>query len=164
MLTAVYPGSFDPVTNGHIDIIERGTKIFDLVIIAVGIHAEKKALFSVEQRVEMLQDATAHIPNVEIDCFQGLLSDYVKAKGAKIILRGLRALSDFEYEFQMALTNKKLVEEVETIYMMTSSKYIYLSSSIVKELASYGGCIHDFVPANVEKELRRKYNREYESK
>ncbi|NLP18389.1 MAG: pantetheine-phosphate adenylyltransferase [Firmicutes bacterium] len=156
MLIAVYPGSFDPVTNGHIDIIKRASKIFDLVIIAVGKHAEKNVLFSTEERVTMLREATGDIVNVEVDFFGGLLSDYVMAKGAKIIVRGLRAVTDFDYELQMALTLKKLAPTVETVFMMTNNKYIYLSSSIVKEVAGYGGCIHGLVPENVEKALECK--------
>ena len=160
MLKVVYPGSFDPVTNGHMDIIERGAQIFDTIVIAVGRHGEKESLFTKSERMKMLKEATAHIPNVQIDEFDDLLSNYVRQKGAKIILRGLRAVSDFEYEFQMALTIKKLAEEIEIFYMMTNSEYIYLSSSIVKELASYGNCVSEFVPANVERELRRKFCRD----
>lgn len=156
MLVAVYPGSFDPVTNGHIDIIKRAGKIFDLLIIAVGKHAEKNVLFSTEERVTMLRDATGDIANVEVDYFSGLLSNYVLARDAKIIVRGLRAVTDFDYELQMALTLKKLAPTVETLFMMTNNKYIYLSSSVIKEVAGYGGCIHGLVPENVEKALESK--------
>lgn len=160
VLIAVYPGSFDPVTNGHLDIIERASEIFNHLLIAVGKHAGKDPLFSAAERVEMLKEATTHLPNVEVDWFDGLLSDYVRQKGAKIIVRGLRAVSDFDYELQMALTLKKLAPAVETVFMMTNSKYIYLSSSIIKEIAGYGGCIHGLVPANVEAALRRKFKPE----
>lgn len=159
MLIAVYPGSFDPVTNGHMDIIERASGIFKHLLIAVGKHAGKDPLFTTEERVEMLREATKHLPTVEVDWFDGLLSDYVKRKGAKIIVRGLRAVSDFDYELQMALTLKKLAPNVETVFMMTNSKYIYLSSSIIKEIAGYGGCIQGLVPDNVEAALRRKFKR-----
>ena len=156
MLVAVYPGSFDPVTNGHIDIIKRASKIFDLVIIAVGKHAEKRVLFSTAERVIMLREATQDIANVEVDSFNGLLSDYVMNKGARIIVRGLRAVTDFDYELQMALTLKKLAPKVETVFMMTNNKYIYLSSRIIKEIAGYGGCIQGLVPDNVERALEAK--------
>lgn len=160
VLIAVYPGSFDPVTNGHLDIIERASEIFNHLLIAVGKHAVKSPLFSTAERVTMLKEATNHLPNVEVDWFDGLLSDYVRQKGARIIVRGLRAVSDFDYELQMALTLKKLAPAVETVFMMTNSKYIYLSSSIIKEIAGYGGCIHGLVPDNVEAALRRKFKPE----
>ncbi|NLJ32980.1 MAG: pantetheine-phosphate adenylyltransferase [Firmicutes bacterium] len=157
MLIAVYPGSFDPVTNGHIDIIKRASTIFDHLVIAVGKHAEKNNLFSTAERVILLRDATRDIENVEVDSFHGLLSDYVRTRGARIIVRGLRAVTDFDYELQMALTIKKLAPTVETVFMMTNNKYIYLSSSIIKEVAGYGGCINGLVPENVEKALKSKF-------
>lgn len=144
--TAVIPGSFDPVTNGHIDIIERSSNIFDRVIVAVLENPSKTPLFSVEERVEMLKEVTSHLPNVEIGSFKGLLANYMNAKNAKVIVKGLRAVSDFEYEFQMALINNKLNPEIETLFMMTNNKYSYLSSSAVKQIASFGGCIKDLVP------------------
>ena len=157
MPIAVYPGSFDPVTNGHLDIISRAARIFERVIVAEGRQANKKPLFSTEERVEMLKAVTEDLPNVEVDSFDGLLVQYVRRRGANIVVRGLRAISDFDYEFQMTLTTKKLDENVETLFMMTSSEYSFLSSSIVKEVASYGGCVRDMVPPVVEKRLRQKY-------
>ena len=147
MRIGVCPGSFDPVTNGHVDIFERGSRLVDKLIIAVSSNPNKNSLFTMEERVEMIQNSVKHIPNVEIDCTGGLLNQYVKSKNATIIIRGLRALSDFEYEFQMALTNKKLNPDLETIFLTTSAKYMYLSSSMVKQVASFGGDISDFVPA-----------------
>ncbi|MGB9826184.1 MAG: pantetheine-phosphate adenylyltransferase, partial [Desulfofundulus sp.] len=147
----------DPVTNGHLDIISRAARIFDRVIVAVGRQANKKPLFSTEERVEMLRAVTADLPNVEVDSFDGLLVRYVRRRGANIIVRGLRAISDFDYEFQLTLTTKKLDDGIETLFMMTSSEYSFLSSSIVKEVASYGGCIRGMVPEVVEAKLREKY-------
>ncbi|MDK2882182.1 MAG: pantetheine-phosphate adenylyltransferase [Bacillota bacterium] len=157
MPIAIYPGSFDPVTNGHLDIISRAARIFDRVIVAVGRQASKKPLFTTEERVEMLRAVTADLPNVEVDSFDGLLVRYVRRRGANIVVRGLRAISDFDYEFQMTLTTKKLDDGIETLFMMTSSEYSFLSSSIVKEVASYGGCIRGMVPEIVEAKLREKY-------
>jgi len=145
------------VTNGHLDIISRAARIFERVIVAEGRQANKKPLFSTEERVEMLKAVTEDLPNVEVDSFDGLLVQYVRRRGANIVVRGLRAISDFDYEFQMTLTTKKLDENVETLFMMTSSEYSFLSSSIVKEVASYGGCVRDMVPPVVEKRLRQKY-------
>lgn len=156
MAIAVCSGSFDPVTYGHLDIISRGSKIFDKVIVAVLINSKKKSLFSVEERVELLRQATAGMDNVEIDSFEGLLIDYMKKRGARVIIRGLRAVSDFEYEMQVASINKKLDEEVETFFMMTNNQYSYLSSSIVKEVASYKASVIDLVPPVVEKALKEK--------
>lgn len=144
--TAVIPGSFDPVTNGHLDIIERSSKIFDRVIVAVLENPSKTPLFSVEERVEMLREVTSDMTNVEVGSFTGLLANYMNTKNAKVIIKGLRAVSDFEYEFQMALLNNKLNPEIETLFMMTNNKYSYLSSSAVKQIASFGGCIKDLVP------------------
>ncbi|MED1949097.1 pantetheine-phosphate adenylyltransferase [Brevibacillus centrosporus] len=158
MNIAVCSGSFDPVTYGHLDIITRGAKIFDKVIVAVLINAKKKSLFSVEERVDLLRQVTAEMDNVEVDSFDGLLIDYMKKRNAQVIIRGLRAVSDFEYEMQVASMNKKLNENVETFFMMTSHQYSYLSSSIVKEVASYKASVKDLVPPVVEQALLAKMN------
>ena len=153
MKIAVYPGSFDPATNGHIDIIKRSGALFDKVIVAVLINPNKSPLFSVEERVDILRRTCGDIKNVEIDSFSGLLIDYCKSKNANVIVKGLRAVSDFEYELQMAHMNKKLNQEIETVFIMTSSRYSYLSSSLVKEVAQFGGCIRGLVPEIIEKEI-----------
>ncbi|BAB06308.1 pantetheine-phosphate adenylyltransferase [Halalkalibacterium halodurans] len=155
---AVCPGSFDPVTLGHLDIIQRGANVFDEVIVAVLHNRNKVPLFSVEERLELLKKATEHIPNVTIDSFNGLLIDYVKQKQAKAIIRGLRAVSDFEYEMQAASINKKLGPDVETFFMMTSNQYSYLSSSIVKEVAKYEADVSDIVPPVVAEALKAKFS------
>jgi len=155
-LKAVYPGSFDPLTNGHLDIIRRAAKIFDRLFVVVFDNPSKTCLFSVEERVAMIRESVADIPNVTVDSSTGLLVDYAKKCGACAIVKGLRAVSDFDYEFKMALMNKKLAPELETLFMMTSLKYLYLSSSLVKEVASYGGCIKDLVPPAVEERLFQK--------
>ncbi|MFD2371236.1 pantetheine-phosphate adenylyltransferase [Brevibacillus sp. GCM10020057] len=160
MTIAVCSGSFDPVTYGHLDIISRGAKVFDKVIVAVLINAKKKSLFSVEERVELLRQVTAGMDNVEVDSFDGLLIDYMKKRNAQVIIRGLRAVSDFEYEMQVASINKKLNENVETFFMMTSNQYSYLSSSIVKEVASYKASVKDLVPLVVEQALMAKLHGE----
>ena len=157
MKTAVYPGSFDPITNGHLDILERSAEIFDNLIIAVFVNPNKKPLFTVEERLEMIQEVTRHLPNVQVDSFQGLLGDYARQRSAKVIIRGLRAVSDFEYEFQMSLMNKKLNPNVETIFMSSSSKNIYISSTIIKEVSSMGGSISGLVPRVVENRLMEKF-------
>ncbi len=156
MTIAVCSGSFDPVTYGHLDIIARGANIFDKVIVAVLINSKKNSLFSVEERVELLRQATADMKNVEVDSFDGLLIDYMNKKGAQVIIRGLRAVSDFEYEMQVASINKKLDENIETFFMMTNNQYSYLSSSIVKEVAKYKASVADLVPPAVEEALKRK--------
>jgi len=156
--TAVYPGSFDPATNGHIDIIKRSGALFDKVIVAVLINPNKSPLFSVEERVDILRRTCGDIKNVEIDSFSGLLIDYCKSKNANVIVKGLRAVSDFEYELQMAHMNKKLNQEIETVFIMTSSRYSYLSSSLVKEVAQFGGCIRGLVPEIIEKEIYERLN------
>ncbi len=156
MKIAVCPGSFDPATNGHIDIIERSAKLFDKVIVAVSNNPSKQPLFSIEERVEILKKTCGSIENVEIDSFSGLLIEYAKSKNADAIVKGLRAVSDFEYELQMALMNKKLNSEIETVFIMTSSKYSYLSSSLVKEVARLGGCIRGLVPEIIEGEIYKK--------
>ncbi|BAH44616.1 phosphopantetheine adenylyltransferase [Brevibacillus brevis NBRC 100599] len=156
MAIAVCSGSFDPVTYGHLDIIARGANVFDKVIVAVLINSKKNSLFSVEERVELLRQATADMKNVEVDSFDGLLIDYMNKKGAQVIIRGLRAVSDFEYEMQVASINKKLDEHIETFFMMTNNQYSYLSSSIVKEVAKYKASVADLVPPIVEEALKRK--------
>ncbi len=153
---AVYPGSFDPITNGHIDIIRRSSRTFDKVYVAVLVNSSKKPLFTQEERVEWIRKVTSDLPNVEVDTFSGLLVDYVRLKNANIIIKGLRALSDFEYEFQMALMNHKLHRDVETLFMMTSAKYQYLSSSIVKEVARHGGCLDGLVPDDMKEAITKK--------
>jgi len=152
----VYAGTFDPVTFGHIDVIKRACKIFDLVIIAVARNPEKKPLFSVEERLEMLKDATKNLENVVVESFDGLAVEYVKKKQAKIIIRGLRMLSDFEYEFQLALTNRKLEPNVETIFMMPNEAYSYLSSKLIKEAVSLGADVKEFVPPLAAKKLKTR--------
>ncbi len=156
MVKAVYPGSFDPVTNGHVDIIDRASKVFDHLIVAVLENPRKTPLFSIEERVEMLNNIIEHYPNVEVDYYKGLLIEYSRKQGAKIIIKGLRAISDFEFEFQMALINRKLDCDVETLFMMTNNKYSYISSSIVKEVASYGGEVKDLVPTEVYESIMKK--------
>jgi pantetheine-phosphate adenylyltransferase len=158
MTIAVYPGSFDPVTFGHLDIVERGARIFDKVIIAVMVNPHKNPLFSVEERKELIRRAVEHIPNVEVDSFPGLLVNYVQEKNASVIIKGLRAVSDFESELQMASMNKHMYNDAETFFLPTSSKYSHLSSSIIKEIARHGGPISDFVPPHVEQAIREKYS------
>lgn len=153
---AVYAGSFDPVTYGHIDIIERAAYIFDNVIVAVAHNADKELLFTVGERVAMLKRATRHIPNTAIDDFNGLAVDYVLSKKANILIRGIRMVSDFEYEFQMALTNRKINDRVETIFLMPNESYSYLSSTLIKEAALLGAELKSFVPDFIEKELKKK--------
>ena len=158
MNIGVYPGSFDPITFGHLDIIKRSAKLFDRLIVAVLSNPKKSPLFSVEERIHMIRDSVNDIPNIEIDSFEGLLVDFARLKKARVIVKGLRAVSDFEYELQMALMNKKLDSDIETIFIMTSSKYSYLSSSVVKEVSSHGGCVASLVPPSVESRLRKVFN------
>ena len=156
---AIYPGSFDPITMGHLDILDRTLRIFDKVIIAVGEHMEKDTLFSVEERLQQIREAVKGKKNVEVAHFEGLMIDYARRRKADVIIRGLRAVSDFEYEFQMALMNRKLDSDIETVFIMTRGKYSYLNSSVVKEVARHNGRITDLVPAAVEKaSLALKYN------
>lgn len=154
---AVCPGSFDPVTYGHLDIIRRGAKVFDQVYVAVLNNSSKKPLFSVEERMELLKEVVKPFPNVTVESFNGLLVDYARSKNANTILRGLRAVSDFEYEMQITSMNRVLDENIETFFMMTNSQYAFLSSSIVKEVAKYNGNISELVPPIVEEALRKKF-------
>jgi pantetheine-phosphate adenylyltransferase len=154
---AVYPGSFDPITYGHLDIIDRGLEVFDELIVAVARNSEKKGLFSIEERLEMLRRTVGDKPRLRVDTFEGLLVEYVARQGSRVILRGLRAVSDFEYEFQIAQMNHTVQEQVETLFMMTSVPYGYLSSSIVKEVASLKGPIDTFVPPAVREALEKKF-------
>jgi pantetheine-phosphate adenylyltransferase len=153
---AIYPGSFDPVTNGHLDLIERGEKMFDLLIVAVLRNAEKQPLFTVQERVEMLREVTKQWSAVEVDVFDGLLVDYARKRGAGVILRGIRAVSDYEYELQMALMNRKLEPRLETVFMLPGLSYSYLSSKLVREIAQLGASLNGLVPAIVEERLRAK--------
>lgn len=156
-IVAIYPGSFDPVTKGHLDLIARGAQIFDQLIVAVAQNSEKDPLFGAKERVEMLEAVTFSWKNVEIDLFDGLLVEYARTRGARVILRGIRAVSDYEYELQMAMMNRKIEEQLETVFMMPAVAYSYLSSRLVKELARLGGPIKDFVPPIVEERLNAKF-------
>ena len=158
-IVAIYPGSFDPVTNGHLDIIERGVGIVDRVIVAVLLNVAKQPLFSLEERLEMLRSATAKWPTVTVETFDGLLVSYATARNARVILRGIRAVTDFEYEFQMALMNRRLAPGVETVFMVPAEAYSYLSSSLVREVSALGGSVKGLVPAVVEDYLRRRIER-----
>lgn len=155
--TAIYPGSFDPCTNGHLDIIERSAKIFDRVVVAVLLNSSKNATFSVEERLKFLELSTAHLDNVEVCSFDGLLAEFADRKNASVIIKGLRAVSDFEYEFQMSLTNHKLNPKVETLFMTTTAENMYLSSSIVREIAKLGGSIEGMVPPVIKDLICKKY-------
>ena len=160
MRIAIYPGSFDPVTLGHLDIIRRASGLFDRLIVAVMHNQNKKPMFSVEERMEMLRRTTADLPNVEIESFGGLLADYAHSKNACVLVKGLRAVSDFEYEFQMALANRKLNAELDTVFLMTSSEYMYLSSSVVKDIAVHGGSVAGFVPDEIVQDIVRRTRKE----
>lgn len=155
---SIYPGSFDPVTNGHIDIIERGLKLFDRIIVAILHNPSKTGLFSVEERKEMLEASLKNLSNVEVDIFDGLLVDYAAKRNARAILRGMRAVSDFEYEFQLALMNRRLNREVQTVFLMTGLRWIFTSSSIIKEAARFGGNINGMVPPIVCERLKEKFD------
>lgn len=155
---AVCPGSFDPITYGHLDIIERGATVFDVVYICVLNNATKQPLFSTEERMDLIYQVTKHIPNVKVDSFQGLLVDYAKKVHANVLIRGLRAVSDFEYEMQITSMNKVLYDDLETLFMMTNGQYSFLSSSIVKEVAKYNGDISELVPNEVEQALKKKFD------
>lgn len=156
MKTAICPGSFDPITLGHLDIIQRAALMFDNVIVAVLINPGKNPSFTVDERIDMIKRAICDIPNVEVECFDGLLADYGRRKNAQVIVRGLRAVTDFEYEFQMALANRKMNRDIDTVFLTTSAQYMYLSSSMVKSIACFGGDISDFVPECICREIRER--------
>ena len=154
---AVYPGGFDPITNGHLDIVRRASQIFDLVIVAIGTSVDKHPLFEIDERMEMAKEAIAGLRHVRVDRLDGLLVDYVRRKRATVIVRGLRAVSDFEYEFQLALMNRKLAPRIETIFLMTKDEYTFISSRLVKEISQLGGDVSGFVPPGVKHTLARKF-------
>lgn len=158
MRTAIYPGSFDPLTNGHLDVLQRATKLFDRVVVAVAQSESKHPLFTLEERVELVRKAVGHMPHVQVDSFDGLLIEYVARRKAQAVVRGLRAVSDFEFEFQLALMNRKLDERIETIFMMPKDTYTFLSSRIVKEISRLGGDVSAFVPGPVKVALKRKFS------
>jgi pantetheine-phosphate adenylyltransferase len=157
--TAIYPGSFDPLTNGHLAIIQRGLKVFDRLVVAVANNPEKRPLFSVDERKQMIADAVGEDSRVEVDSFDALLVEYVRRKGIHTVLRGLRAVSDFEYEFQIANMNRHLLPDLETVFVMTGEDYFFVSARLVREVATFGGDVSDFVPANVLGALHRKLKR-----
>ncbi len=157
MITVVYPGSFDPCTNGHLDVIKRAASLFDKVVVGVLTNSSKTPAFTVEERIELLKIATEDLKNVEIATFSGLLVDFMKKIDSKIIIKGIRAVSDFEYEFQMALTNRTLCDELETLFLHTSKEYMFLSSSIVKEIAKYGGNLNGLVPEKLIPIINRRF-------
>ncbi len=157
MRRAVYPGTFDPVTYGHLDVIKRGSKIFDELVVAVGHNPLKDPLFTINERMDMISKNTKNISNIKVDCFKGMLIDYMKEMQTNVILRGIRTVSDFEYEFQRALTNRVLKADIETVFIMTSQEYSFLNSSLIKEAVSLGGDISKFVPSDVEKLLQQKF-------
>ena len=159
MSIAVYPGSFDPITNGHLDVIRRGVKVFDRLIVSVADNPAKQALFTKEERTEMIREVTKGFKNVEIDAFDGLVVDYVHRKKAGVILRGIRTISDFEYEYQMALTNRTFAQDIETVFVMTHEEYSFVSSRLIKEAVSMGGDVSSFVPKDVEKRLKLKFKK-----
>jgi pantetheine-phosphate adenylyltransferase len=153
---AIYPGSFDPLTNGHVDIITRGARLFDRIVVAIAVNAEKAPLFSIEERVEIARAVFRNQPTVEVDTFDGLLVDYVAGRKANVVVRGLRAIADFEFEFQMALMNRRLNGAIETVFMMPAEQYTYISSRLIKEVFALGGQVHGLVPDMVEARLREK--------
>jgi pantetheine-phosphate adenylyltransferase len=153
---AVYPGSFDPLTNGHVDIIERGARLFDRIIVAIAVNAEKAPMFTMAERVDIARAVFRNHPNVEVDTFQGLLVNYVERRKANVIVRGLRAVSDFEYEMQMALMNRELARTIETVFMMPAAQYSFISSRLIKEVFALGGKVHGLVPELVETRLQEK--------
>ena len=155
--SAIYPGSFDPLTNGHLSLIQRGLKMFDSLIVSIAVNPKKTPLFSVQERREMIAEAVGNDPRVQIDDFQGLLVDYAKKRKINVVLRGLRAVSDFEFEFQLANMNRRLSPELETVFMMTGEDYFYISSNLVREVASFGGDVAGTVPPNVLEKLKAKY-------
>ena len=155
---ALYPGTFDPPTNGHVDLIQRGSKLFGHVVVAVLNNPGKNPLFSVEERIEMLQESTSTLPNVSVAAFDGLMVDFARLQGASAVLRGIRAISDYEYEFQMALMNRRLAPEIETVFLQPAGRYSFVSSRMVKEVFSFGGDVTGLVPPNVLKRLRARIN------
>lgn len=155
---AIYPGTFDPITNGHLDIIQRAVNLFDSVVVAVTTNPSKKPLFSVEERMAMIRRVTAELDNLAVEKFDGLLMDYAKGKNADVVIRGLRAITDFEYEFQMALMNRRLAGDIVTLFLMPNEKYTYLNSTIVKEVAKFNGDVSSFVPKEVAHRLRMKFD------
>ncbi|MBA2848114.1 pantetheine-phosphate adenylyltransferase [Thermosulfuriphilus ammonigenes] len=155
---AIYPGTFDPITNGHLDVIQRGVRLFDRLIVAIGLNPAKKPLFSLEERLDMIRETVAGMERVEVDYFQGLLVEYAQKRGACAVIRGLRAVSDFEYEFQIALMNRKLCPNLETVFLMPGAKWIFISSSIIKEVARFGGCLEGLVPESVERRLKERFS------
>ena len=156
--SAIYAGSFDPVTNGHMEIIRRGLELFDKLIVAVALNPGKAPLFTVEERLEMIREASEHHPRVHVDAFEGLLVDYAARNHVNVLIRGLRALSDFEYEFQLALMNRRLNREIDTIFLMTGFRWFYVSSRIIKEAASFGGTVEGLVPPIVSERLKQKFS------
>lgn len=158
-ILAIYPGTFDPVTNGHLDIIERACDLFEKVIVSIAVNPNKNPLFSIEERKDLVSKVTSHLTNVEVDYFEGLLVKYAESKKANVIIRGLRAISDFEYEFQMSLTNKKINPEINTIFLMPNEKYSFLNSSLVRELASYNANVKEFLPDYVLQKLKEKFQK-----
>lgn len=158
-IIAVYPGTFDPVTNGHLDIIERACELFEKVIVSIAVNPHKKPLFTVKERIDMIKNVTCHLSNAEVDSFKGLLVRNAEKRNAKVIIRGLRAISDFEYEFQMSLTNRKLNPDINTVFLMPNEKYSFLSSSLIRELASYHANVKEFLPDYVMKKIISKFRK-----
>jgi pantetheine-phosphate adenylyltransferase len=161
MTKAVYPGSFDPITKGHMDVISRGSGVFDQVIVAVARNPHKRALFTIDERMDMIRHETRNLKNVKVDTFEGMLIDYVKKQGTNIILRGIRTVSDFEYEFQMALTNRTLNREIETVFVVSSEEYSFMNSTLIKEIAALGGDTRAFVSGEVGRKLKEKLAAQY---
>jgi pantetheine-phosphate adenylyltransferase len=155
---AIYPGSFDPITNGHVDLIKRGLRMFDEIVVLIAYNPNKVYLFTLEERMEMIREIFRDAEGVKVDCHSGLLVDYLKSSGVNIILRGMRALSDFEYEFQMALMNRRQTKKIETVFLMSGFKWFYTSSKLIKEVVSLGGTVKGLVPDNVNRKLMEKYN------
>jgi pantetheine-phosphate adenylyltransferase len=156
LVKAIYPGTFDPITNGHLDILHRAAQLFEEVHVVVAVNVRKTTLFSLKERLDLIRKCTTHMGNVHVSSFEGLTVDCLRRFGAKVVIRGLRAVSDFEYEFQMALMNKKLDSGCETVYLMPSEQYTYLNSSVIREIAALGGSVSEFVPAAVEAQLRKR--------
>lgn len=160
MIRALTPGTFDPITSGHLDVITRAAQMFDEIVVAVAASVKKHPLFTLEERTELVRQATAHLPNVRVEPFSGLLVDFARDMGASVVVKGLRAITDFEYEFQMTAVNYELSEDLETVFIMSPPRYMYLSSSVVREVASMGGNVEPFVPACVREALERKFSNE----